>query len=136
MQSLRRCAAGVLAALALAGSMLPAAADDSAFPFGRELALDVEPLPGTKRVPIIEIDENGAAAFHLWCATLSGSAKVADDSITIVPTKPLSVQCTPERLSQDAALLAALSQMTSWRRQGDVVEFLGATNLRFKLLTN
>jgi hypothetical protein len=32
--------------------------------------------------------------------------------------------------------LAALTQVTSWRRRGDVIELLGATKLRFRLLTN
>jgi hypothetical protein len=33
-------------------------------------------------------------------------------------------------------LLAALAQVTSWRRHGDVIEFIGATKLRFRLMTN
>jgi hypothetical protein len=33
-------------------------------------------------------------------------------------------------------LLAALAQVTSWRRHGDVIEFIGATTLRFRLMTN
>jgi hypothetical protein len=32
--------------------------------------------------------------------------------------------------------LAALAQMTNWRRRGDVIELRGATTLRFRLLTN
>lgn len=136
MSSLRRGAASFLAALALAGSMVPAAASDTAFPFGSELILDAAPQPGTKRVPTIEIEENGAASFNLWCARASGSATVTDDAITITPTKALPAQCPPDRISQDAALLAALSQVTSWRRNGDVIDFLGATNLRFRLMTN
>jgi heat shock protein HslJ len=135
MKNLRRCAAG-LVCLVLAGSTMPVLATDSAFPFGSELSLDAAPPPGTKRVPTIEIDEDGAAAFDLWCARVSGSAKVSDDAITITPTKTLSAQCSPERLTQDAALLAALSQVTNWRRNGDVIEFLGATPLRFRLMTN
>lgn len=136
MTSLRRCATSFLAALVLAGSLLPAGASDTAFPFGSELVLDAAPQPGTKRVPTIEIDQDGAAAFNLWCARASGSATVTDDAITITPTKALPAQCTPDRISQDAALLATLSQVTNWRRNGDVIDFLGATNLRFRLMTN
>ena len=127
---------GLLVGAVLAGAIMPAAASDNAFPFGSELALDAVPLPGTKRVPTIEIDEDGAAAFNLWCARVSGSATVTDDAITIVPSKTLSAQCAPEQLTQDAALLAALSQVTGWHRHGDVVEFIGATPLRFRLMTN
>lgn len=136
MMSLRRCATSVLAALALAGAMVPAAAADTAFPFGSELALDAAPQPGARRVPTIEIDQDGAASFNLWCARASGLATVTDDAITMTPTKALPAQCTPERISQDAALLTALSQVTNWRRNGDVIDFLGATNLRFRLMTN
>ena len=136
MRRLRRCATNFLAALALVGSVTCAAASDTVFPFGGELALDAAPLPGTKRVPTIEIEQDGAAAFNLWCARASGSATVTDDAIAITPTKALPSQCTPEQISQDAALLAALSQVTNWRRNGDVIDFLGATNLRFRLMTN
>jgi heat shock protein HslJ len=136
MSSLRRRAAGLLACLLVAGPTVPAAASDAAFPFGSELLLDAVPPPGTKRVPAIEIDQDGVTTFNLWCARVSGSSTVADDAITINPTKTLSAQCTPDRLTQDAALLAALSQVTNWRRHGDVIDFLGATTLRFRLMTN
>jgi heat shock protein HslJ len=136
MRRLRRCATSFFAALALAGAVAPVAASDAAFPFGSELALDAAPLPGTKRVPTIEIDQDGAASFNLWCARATGSATVTDDAITVTPTKALPSQCTPEQISEDAALLAALSQMTNWHRTGDIIDFLGVTNLRFKLMTN
>jgi hypothetical protein len=136
MNHMRRRVAGLLVCIALAAAIVPAAANDGGFPFGSELALDTAPLPGTKRVPTIEIDEDGAAAFNLWCARLSGSASVTDDAITITPTKALSAQCTPEQISQDAALLAALSQVTTWHRNGDLIDFIGATPLRFRLMTN
>ena len=136
MDRLRRCATSFLATLVLAGAIVPAAAADTAFPFGSELALDAAPLPGSKRVPTIEIGEDGAATFNLWCARATGTATVTDDAITITPTKALPSQCPPDRISQDAALLAALSQVTNWRRNGDVIDFLGASNLRFRLMTN
>ena len=66
-----------------AASLLPAAASEHAFPFDRELMLDVAPMPGSKRVPIIEIDANGAASIDLWCASLRGQASVAEDSIRV-----------------------------------------------------
>jgi heat shock protein HslJ len=136
MDRLRRWATSFLAALALAGAIVPAAATDTAFPFGSELALDATPPPGTKRVPTIAIEQDGAATFNLWCARATGTATVTDDTITITPTKALPSQCPPDRISQDAALLAALAQATNWRRNGDVIDFLGASNLRFRLMTN
>lgn len=128
--------AGLLACVTLAGAIVPAAASDTAFPFGNELMLVAPPLPGAKRVPTIEIDEDGAAAFNLWCARLSGSASVSNEGITIVPSKTLSAQCTSDQLKEDAALLAALSQVTTWRRNGDAIDFIGATPLRFRLMSN
>ena len=126
----------VLPALALlAGSLLPAPADDS-FPFGSTLMLDAAPMRGSKRVPMLEIAENGAAAVDLWCASASAQAVIADHSISIAPGDVQNAQCEPDRQSRDAELLAALAQVTKWRRNGEVVEFLGVTPLRFRLMTN
>ena len=126
----------VLPALALlAGSLLPAPADDS-FPFGSTLMLDAAPVRGSKRVPMLEIAENGAAAVDLWCASASAQAVIADHSISIAPGDVQNAQCEPDRQSRDAELLAALAQVTNWRSNGEVVEFLGVTPLRFRLMTN
>jgi hypothetical protein len=32
--------------------------------------------------------------------------------------------------------LAVLAQVTNWRRTGELIELLGATPLRFRLMTN
>ena len=126
----------VLPALALlAASLLPAPADDS-FPFGSTLMLDAAPMRGSKRVPMLEIAESGAAAIDLWCASASAQAVIADHSISIAPGDVQNAQCEPDRQSRDAELLAALAQVTNWRRNGEVVEFLGVTPLRFRLMTN
>ena len=126
----------VLPALALlAASLLPAPADDS-FPFGSTLMLDAAPMRGSKRVPMLEIAENGAAAIDLWCASASAQAVIADHSISIAPGDVQNAQCEPDRQSRDAELLAALAQVTNWRSNGEVVEFLGVTPLRFRLMTN
>jgi hypothetical protein len=45
-------------------------------------------------------------------------------------------QCPADRQSGDESLLAALAQVTNWRRTGDVIELRGATTLRFRLMTN
>lgn len=115
---------------------LPAFAGEQAFPFARDLMLDVAPMRGSKRVPIIEIAENSAATIQLWCASTRGQVSVDQDSITIVADQAPPTQCELERQTRDDSLLAALAQVTGWRRQGDVIEFLGATKLRFRLMTN
>jgi hypothetical protein len=134
MLSLRRRLCFVLAVLA--GSSQPAFATEISFPFGTALVLDATPLPGTKRLPTIEIEENGEASFYLWCASARGSANVGQDTISLTPTTALPSQCTPDQISRDADLLTELSQMTGWRRQGDEVDFTGTATLRFRLMTN
>jgi hypothetical protein len=106
------------------------------FPFGSTLMLDAAPMRGSKRIPMIEIQENGIASIDLWCATARAQAAVADGSITIVPGDLQSAQCDAERQSRDADLLAALAQVTNWRRDGELVELIGVTPLRFRLMTN
>jgi heat shock protein HslJ len=136
MVRLRGLCAGVAGFLVLAGALASATANDSGFPFDREMILDASPMPGSKRMPILEIDKNGAASIDLWCASLRGQASVNADTISIVPGPAQPVQCAPDRQSGDENLLAALAQVTNWRRSGDVIELRGATTLRFRLMTN
>jgi len=125
----------LLLPLLLAAWLSPTAAGD-AFPFGSTLMLDAAPMRGSKRIPMIEIAEDGAASIDLWCASATAKAIVTDDSITIALWNAFNVQCEPERQARDAELLAALAGVTKWRRNGEVVELLGATPLRFRLMTN
>jgi hypothetical protein len=134
---LRRHRFCMLVAAALLGLTGAVRAADNAFPFGTELMLDVEPLYGSKRIPMIEIEDNGSATIDLWCASVHAAATVGESSITIVAEAPQPAQCTPERQSGDQELLTALSQVTSWRRNGEVVELTGGPNtLRFREMTN
>ncbi len=131
-----------LALFMLASSAWPARAGEP-FPFGSELMLDAAPMPGSKRIPMLEIEDDGSASIDLWCTSLRAQAVVTDDSITIVPNQtdtgalPAPVApCDPERQASDATLLAELAQATKWRRSGDRVEFSGSTTLRYQLMTN
>jgi len=112
MAALRRRFAGCLVCVLVSASIWPAVASERSFPFDRELMLDTAPMPGSKRVPIIEIAENGAALIDLWCATARGQASIGGDSITIVAEPIEPTQCAPERQSGDENLLAALAQFT------------------------
>jgi hypothetical protein len=136
MASLRLRFARCLVYVLVSTSIGPAIASEKAFPFDRELMLDTAPMRGSKRVPVLEIAENDAASIDLWCASARGQANVSADSITIVTEPVEAAQCAPERQSGDDSLLAALAQVTNWRRRGDVIELLGATTLRFRLMTN
>ena len=62
----------------------PAAIAEESFPFDHELILDAAPMRGSKRIPIIEIAENGIASIQLWCASVRGQANIGADSIAIV----------------------------------------------------
>jgi hypothetical protein len=108
------------------------------FPFGSELMLDAAPMRGSKRVPMIEIEEDGSASIDLWCVSLRAQATVGDGSIAIVPTASAAPPppCEPDRLARDADLLVALAQVTAWRRNGEIVELSGSTPLRFRQMTN
>lgn len=130
-----RCCRALLVLLCLSLSPPLATAGDS-FPFGATLMLDAAPMRGSKRIPMLEIAENGVASIDLWCASARAQAVVADNSISISLGDLQNAQCEPDRQSRDAELLAALAQVTNWRRNGEVVEFLGATPLRFRLMTN
>jgi hypothetical protein len=136
MFSLRRLVACGVVCVAVICSPWIAAAAETAFPFDRELMLDAAPMPGSKRIPILEIDADGAASIDLWCVSLHGQADVGADTISIAPGPAQPTQCTPSRQSGDDNLLAALAQVTNWRRHGDVIELIGATTLRFRLMTN
>src|ERR1700722_13216418 len=95
--------AGSLAVLLFATAFLPAQASES-FPFGSELMLDSAPMRGSKRVPMLEIDENGAASIDLWCASARAQATVGDDTISIVPGDVAAASCEPERQAGGGAL--------------------------------
>lgn len=136
MGSLRRHVACFVVCVVIASSIWPAIAGELAFPFDREMMLDAAPMRGSKRVPSLEIAANGTASIDLWCYSLRGKANVGVDSITIMPESAATAQCAPERKSVDESLLAALIQVTNWRRRGDVIELIGTTTLRFRLMTN
>jgi hypothetical protein len=125
-----------LAVILLGAGLVPAQAGEP-FPFGSELMLDTAPMYGSKRIPMLNIDDDGATSIDLWCGSVRGQATVGGDgSITIVPGQSAPAQCAPERQTVDETLLAALTQATTWRRSGEVIELSGVTTLRFRLMTN
>ena len=137
MLTLRRRSACFIALLIAAAR--PALAGD-AFPFGSELMLEAAAMPGSKRIPMLEIEDDGTASIDLWCTSLHAQATVTADSIAIVPgpaeSQVQAPQCDPGRQAGDATLLAALSEATKWRRSGDRVELSGGATLRYRLMTN
>jgi heat shock protein HslJ len=108
-----------------------------AFPFDSELILDTKPMRGSRKIPNIDVASNGAIAMEMWCNRIEGQFVVAADTVTILTGQPTQRPCLPERQAGDEQLLAALAQVTSWRRRGDTLELLGGPHtLRFRLPTN
>ena len=131
---LRRAAVALTLAAAAPALLAPAVAAE--FPFGHELLLDVKPMKGSKRVPSLAIAENGLADIELWCSSLKGQLVVAGDTITILTGAKTERSCTPERMRGDDDVLAALTEVTNWRREGEYLVLTGARTMRFRLQTN
>lgn len=112
----------------------PAAAED--FPFGLEMTLDALPMSGSKRVPSLEIDDNGEVRLELWCKGGRGQFSVAGDTVVFMPGVMEQRSCPAERAAADDALIAALTEATNWKRQGESVTFIGPKPLHFHLLSN
>jgi hypothetical protein len=128
-------AAITLAFVAVAFNAGPACADDG-FPFGLEMTLDVARQAGSKRLPTLEIGDSGEAVLELWCRGGKGQFSVASNTVIFVAGAMEDRTCPPERAQADDDLIAALTDAATWRRQGDVVSFIGAKTLRFRLNTN
>jgi hypothetical protein len=128
----------LFAAFLFSAHGLAVAADS--FPFDRELLLDATPMRPGKRMPILTVEENGTARLDLWCRTVPARVEISDMAIKIepgplpedLPTMQSAGQCTPERVKADEEILAAFSQVTGWRRQGEAIVLEGTTTLRFR----
>jgi hypothetical protein len=66
-----------------------------AFPFDSELLLDVAPMPGSKRIPNMDVAANGAIALEMWCNRVDGQIVIAGDTITVLTGQPSNRQCPP-----------------------------------------
>jgi heat shock protein HslJ len=106
------------------------------FPFGTELVLDASPMRGSKKIPVLDIGQDGAADIDLWCNTVKARLVVAANTITIVTGEMSTRQCPPDRARADEELLAALNDVTSWRMEREALVFTGGRTLRFRVQTN
>jgi len=132
--TLRRCTI----ALILLASASPAvqAQADTGFPFGMEMTLDALPQAGSKRVPDLDIGDNGEVVLELWCKGGKGQFSVAGNTVIFVAGEMEDRPCPPARAQADDELIAALTAATNWKRQGDLISFIGAKTLHFRLNTN
>jgi hypothetical protein len=110
------------------------------FPFDRELLLDAAPMRPGKRMPILAVESNGNARIDLWCRTVPARVEISDATIKIetdplpedMPAMQSAGQCTAERVQADEEFLAALTQMSGWRRAGDGIVLEGPKTLKFR----
>jgi hypothetical protein len=128
--------AGVALLLLSVAATASRAVAEEGFPFGMEMTLDAARQPGSKRVPDLEIGDNGEAILELWCKGGKGQFSVAGDTVIFVPGQLEDRNCPSTRAQADDELVAALSEVTAWKRQGDLVSFIGPRTLRFRLNTN
>ena len=127
--------AGVALVFIMALQAAPARADDE-FPFGLEMMLDAVRQPGSKRLPTLEIGDNGEVTLELWCKGGKGQFSVAGNTVIFVAGPLQDRSCPPARAQADDDLVAGLSEAATWKRQGDLVSFIGTKSLRFRINTN
>jgi heat shock protein HslJ len=117
--------------MGLAGNALA-----QAFPYGSELVLDANPMRGSKKIPSLDIKQDGTADIDLWCNAVKARLVVAANTITIITGELPARSCPPERARADDELLAALNDVTTWRMEREALVFTGSRSLRFRVQTN
>ena len=130
-----RTGAASLLLVATALSFTPARADDG-FPFEMQMQLDVNRMPGSKRIPNLDIGEAGEVVLELWCKGGKGQFSVAGNTVIFVAGAMENRSCPPDRAQADDELLAALAEVGTWKRQDDLVLLVGPKTLRFRINTN
>lgn len=118
---------------AVAGLLMSVAAHaEEGFPFGTEMTLEAVPQPGSKRIPNIEIGDNGEVVLELWCKGGKGQFSVAGNTVIFVPGAIQDRSCPPAKAQADDDLVTALAAIETWKRQGDVLTLIGPKPLRFR----
>jgi hypothetical protein len=109
---------------------------ETGFPFGMEMTLDAQPQRGSKRVPDLDIGDNGEVVLELWCKGGKGQFSVAGNTVIFVAGPLEDRSCPPDKAQADDDLVAALTEAGTWRREGDAVSFIGSRTLKFRINTN
>jgi hypothetical protein len=132
--ALRVAACAALAFLSPSG--IDGAAAAEGFPFGMEMTLDAARQPGSKRVPDLDIGDHGEVVLELWCKGGKGQFSVAGNTVIFVAGPIEDRACPANKAQLDDELVAALSEATTWKRQGDTMSFIGGKTLKFRINTN
>jgi hypothetical protein len=135
VRSAIRVAAVALVSLGSLSSMDCVKAADG-FPFGMEMTLDAARLPGSKRVPDLDIGDHGEVVLELWCKGGKGQFSIAGNTVIFVAGQLEDRAGPANRAQLDDELVATLSEASTWKRQGDYVSFIGSKTLRFRINTN
>ena len=123
-----------LACIIVLAGVSAATAADRGFPYDSVLLLEAKPMKGSKRIPVLQIESKGeAAAIDLWCNRVQAQLVVVDNTITILLGASTEKQCDTDHMQADADLAAALQQVATWRRDGDLLVLQGERSLRFHL---
>ena len=104
--SSRFCRVVALATIAVALAAPVAQAQE--FPFGLEMTLDAERQPGSKRLPTLEVGDDGEVLVELWCKGGKARFSIAGQSVVFVPGAMQERNCPPAKAQADDALLVAL----------------------------
>ncbi|KJC45589.1 META domain-containing protein [Bradyrhizobium sp. LTSP857] len=128
MVSFKRMVCAAAAVLA----MSTVACAEEGFPFGTEMTLEAVPQSGSKRIPNIEIGDNGEVVLELWCKGGKGQFSVAGNTVIFVPGQIQDRSCPQAKAQADDDLVAALAAVETWKRQGDVLTLIGPKPLRFR----
>src|SRR5476651_1763517 len=80
---------------------IPAACAEDEFPFGLEMTLDAARQPGSKRIPTLDIGDNGEATLDLWCKGGKGQFSVAGNTVIFDPGPLQDRDCPPARAQAD-----------------------------------
>lgn len=127
---------GLVAGMLCLVAAVAAHAQGRSFPYDQELHLDADLARGAQRVPGLQISPRGHVEIDLWCVSGTGRAVIADNSITIVPTGMRDNQCSQDRLLRDKELLDQITQVTSWRWEGQMLVLVGPQSLRYRPASN
>ena len=119
-------------ALIVSVSSMDCAEAADGFPFGMEMTLDAARLPGSKRVPDLDIGDHGEVVLELWCKGGKGQFSVAGNTVIFVAGPMEDRGCPPAKAQADDELLAALSAVETWKRQGELLTLIGPRTLRFR----
>ena len=122
----------MMCAVAAVVAVSSVARAEEGFPFGTEMTLEAVPQPGSKRIPNIEIGDNGEVVLELWCKAGKGQFSVAGNSVIFVPGQIQDRSCPPAKAQADDDLVAALAAVETWKRQGDMLTLIGPKPLRFR----